>query len=287
MKEINYKEKTLNQIYIPSKLYREGRLARDKMATYIMLHALAYNNKPFDKHVVSATDICYYMLGNFDFKSVMISTVNVALNSLIEDGDIIGEKHGRNYIIDSSNFIHNKGEYFSAVYLEDVLTILRSNIKNKFDIVEYYVWVMGSRKNKIGFLTMKYFETKLNKARNTIISYNRILEDLNILYIKHSWGGGKDDEGNYTGESNKYCHYIDRALLYSPDSDNGEATREHKSLGAKYAQMIKGKRYSDTEEYKIYKYIKDLNDEERKKSESCPAYIPKYLDMSIFSFSNT
>ncbi len=112
-----------------------------------------------------------------------------------------------------------------------------------------------------------------------------MLEDLQILYIKHSWGESLNEDGNYKGVSNKYCHYSDRNLLFDAESDNGITTRERKSLAAKYNQMLQGRHYSVTEEHRILQYVTEYNEEEDKKVARMPGYEPQYKDTSIFSYS--
>lgn len=106
-----------------------------------------------------------------------------ALNSLIEKNIISATRKNNSWIVDL-NKIEPKEKYFFRVYINDMNKIFKDGNINLF---RYYCIIMGSinsktRKARIP-ITMLGEQYNLSKA--TILKYNKLLEQMEILDISH------------------------------------------------------------------------------------------------------
>ena len=112
---------------------------------------------------------------------------------------------------------YQKGIYCYVVYEQDFNKILSLNIKNKFIILKYYVFVVGDF-GKLEFKNTKHYgkvwrvnQCNLGKlvglSISTMYRYNEILVNNKVLYIQRS------RKGHYN--MNFFSRYADRDYCIS------------------------------------------------------------------------
>lgn len=249
---------------IPREIYFDNNLSACEVAVYATIHVMCMES-PLEDELIELNRVVYYMQGN-DPGRKSRETIRAAFNNLFNSKVISGMEVGSNlYIVNKKQFKYESG--FARIPLEGYLKILRQGGKRSYSLFRYYCAIMGSRGSD-GFSTMKagYFMDKLNiSSFNTVYSYNEELELLRLIYVSR----GEvimNDNGDICKEYNTYCSYKDRYKLFSP-----------RSMGQKLAQLKKGKKYSKEEVKEIYDYVDAHNEQEYKKAEESPGYIPSLL----------
>lgn len=110
-------------------------------------------------------------------------SLNKALNSLIQKEIIFATKESNVWMVDLDKMKAPKKHFFKA-YIKDVNKILEDGNVSLF---RYYCIMMSSlhTKTRKARVPMTTLGKQYNLGKETIMKYNKILEDMGILVISH------------------------------------------------------------------------------------------------------
>ena len=107
---------------------------------------------------------------------------------------IISTYKGR-YILDKSNCMIDKYNYYISVNPDDIAVIINSGYKNRFAVLRLYVILIGTfangdvdaiHKGKVGFMPQSYLAKVCNIDIKTVRRISEQLVSLNLIYVAHS-----------------------------------------------------------------------------------------------------
>ena len=207
-----------SSIYLRNKVLENDLMTSYDVAVYTALRK--YYNLGMEEELVT-TDILLYQLYGKDFDKVKRTTKEnfiEAISHLDEIGVInITDTYDKDkYIIDMDSIFFTTSVKDPAVAIEkyeisDIFNISCNEDKTK--ILRYFIMIIWSidYKTKIGSMPIDYLSKEAGVSKQTAITYNKLLEDNKIIYIKH--GRGKYTEDGIKTESNSYVRYEDRRLI--------------------------------------------------------------------------
>ena len=207
-----------SSIYLRNKVLENDLMTSYDVAVYTALRK--YYNLGMEEELVT-TDILLYQLYGKDFDKVKRTTKEnfiEAISHLDEIGVInITDTYDKDkYIIDMDSIFFTTSVKDPAVAIEkyeisDIFNISCNEDKTK--ILRYFIMIIWSidYKTKIGSMPIDYLSKEAGVSKQTAITYNKLLEDNKIIYIKH--GRGKYTEDGIKTESNSYVRYEDKRLI--------------------------------------------------------------------------
>lgn len=165
------------------------------------------------------------------------------------------------YIINSIN--KDEEGTFTMFSLNEVNKILRAT--NSCILVFYYVsllksrnfsLVIGDKRGAVGYMPMSFFAKILNRSIKSVMAYNKQLEDLGVIYIRHSQREGVPNAYGLPEDKTRVNEYY--LQYYSFDKTKGINRR--RALMQKYNNAIRnGIKYSKEEIKQINDYIEWRN----------------------------
>lgn len=142
--------------------------------------------------------------------------------------------------------------------IKDVNTILQKT--NSYILVEYFMRLLRSRNFKmkimdkpeaVGYMPINFFAKSLDRSKNSIMNYNKQLEDLGIIYIRHSIIEGVPNAYGLMEDKEYVDEYYSRYTRYNKSKE----VNEKRSLMQKYHYAVYGIKYSEEEIAEINRYI--------------------------------
>jgi hypothetical protein len=268
-----------------------------------------------DRQCVTPFQITYLLTKNEHPNKYMLNYVKCGLDELIRENILVKinevQKH---YIIDCSKlWIDTDTEKFTIITFQEVEKIFRIENVNSFLLLRYFIYLIGSLSSKIdvwldscqhksrvvGMLTLEQLSSLSGISVRSIIDYNKIFEESELIYIHRQNDFILDEENNIKQLPNVYgrkCDqlYID-AFAINQKSYNGSyryveknvvSVNNNRRLAQMYQQLLKGKgeKYSNSEILDIYNYViaenkKYMNTYEKNGYESC---LEKIRDVEVF-----
>ena len=158
----------------------------------------------------------------------------------------------------------------------------------------------GDYKNRVvGNFTIDYLSKLAGISERSIIEYNKILEENNLLYVNRNGDFVLDEQNNIKKMSNVYGRPCDSEYInefanskqkynssYRYVQTNEVSANNNRRLAQMYQQILKGngERYSKTEIIEIYDYIVSQNKKYEKLYEkhNYEEYLNKIRDVSVF-----
>lgn len=191
-------------------------------------------------------DQIHYMI--FKVKSKYMNEIRAALKTLVKTG-YISKKSGGGYYTEYSNYTFDD-EKFVMVYTKEVFDILNSNKKNKLSALQHFLYVIKSfdgrdnamfdnRRGVIGHMPINYFAIVENRHFNTIIRLNNTLEELGLLYIRHSGLGNKANNVYGRLEDAEYIKQYARNIGGTSESYSKKAN-DRRSISQRYNHFLNG-----------------------------------------------
>lgn len=197
---------------------------------------------------------------------------------------------------DPSNTNKENKLYFTVVYTDELSTIMQIEDKNftgsKAKLIRYFINVVSTFMNGrqwtyelqdgsktdgvIGFSSIEALSNISNINKDTVLTYNKVLEKEKILYIYRAKELLLIDDGTLKGITNTYGRYKYREFVigegeshkaeyaYDKFTDSikhkTKKTAERKSLGIKYYNLVNGiKMYDEETIIDIYRYATEYN----------------------------
>lgn len=169
---------------------------------------IVHNDKLSAEAVALYISLCYYtneqkycIIDNFNCR-ILSGAAGKECNiidkiSELEESNyikIISTYKGR-YILDKSNCMIDKCDYYISVNPDDIAAIVNSGYKNRFTVLRLYVILIGTfangdideiYKGKVGFMPQSYLAKVCNIDIKTVRRISKQLVSLNLIYVAHS-----------------------------------------------------------------------------------------------------
>lgn len=271
-----------------------------------------------DKHCITAQQITYHLTENVTHlksRNRMVEYMRCGLNELI-DNNIISkiDEIQKHLILDCSNlWIDTEFTKYTILYFSEIKRIFQAENINNFLLLRYFIFLVGTISSKInvylengecknrvvGNFTIDYLSELSGISERAIIEYNKILEELNLLYVFRQQDFVIDSENNIKHLSNIYgrpcdIEYIKTFAInqqkyyesYRYVKNNISKVNNKRRLAQMYQQLLKGggSNYTNGEILDIYNYVISENKKyerlyEQKGSEE---YLDKIRNIEIF-----
>ena len=313
---ITKKEEINNEttIFIPERLITNREFSNYSLATYCVLHTLSQPTQIL-KLCITQYQIEIYLTGKISNRRLMSDYVKCGINELIENHllEKLDEKQ-KHYILDCSKLrIDTNKEHFTIITFGEVQKIFQVENINNFLLLRYFIslmWTISSKitvylpngnfKNRVvGNFTIDYLSELTNIGVRTIIEYNKILEEIGLIYIHRQndfvldkennikrlnniYGRASDMEYIITFANNQQKHYESYHYL----ENNNKKANNKRRLAQMYQQLLKGRggKYSNEEILAIYKYVISENEkyERMYEKDKYEDYLDKIRDTDVF-----
>lgn len=287
------------------------RIQHNELLAYCYLKVLCPLQE-IEKYYINMDALLYAMYKKTDVRKKTRVRIYEAMQNLIDAGVISAERHNRcGYLIETKSLCFDTGkEHFVIVYSEDIDTIMKADCAIRVQLVRYYIHLMSTisskisvyndegipKNNIIGNQPQIYLSYLTNISTHTIMRYNRILEDIKVIYIYRANDFFVTDNG-LKQITNVYGRYADKEYLikygnslkeqygsYNHTYKTKSETNTKRRLAQRYLQLCKGKIYSDDEIREIYDYIIAQNQKYRNlaESEQNKSYLENIKDETVF-----
>ncbi len=311
------KEETNSEIilFIPESLTNNSNFSNYAIATYCVLQALSIPTY-MPLQCITHHQIIYYLTGKTDQqRNKIVDYVKCGINELIDNHIVIKKKEFQKHLLlDCSNLrINTKQDKFTVITFKEVQKIFKVENINNFLLLKYFILLIGTISSKIavyledgsfknrviGNFTIDYLSELSGISDRSIIEYNKILEEIQLIYIFRQEDFVIDKENNIKRLSNIYGRFKDFEYIrqfannqqkhyesYRYVENNNKKANTKRRLAQMYQQLQKGggKNYTEQEITDIYNYVK----KENKKYERMYAkngyeeYLDKIRDTDIF-----
>ena len=282
-----------------------------ELLTYCYLKVLCPLQE-IEEYYISMDSLLYAMYKKTDVGKKTRCRVYEAMQNLIDTGVISAERHDRcGYLIETQSLCFDTSkEHFVIVYSEDMDAIMKSDCTVRVQLVRYYIYLMSTisskisvyndegipKNNIIGNQPQIYLSYLTGISTHTIMRYNRILEDIRVIYIYRANDFFVTDNG-LKQITNVYGRYADKEYLikygnnlkeqygsYNHAYKTKSETNTKRRLAQMYIQLCKGKTYLDDEIREIYDYIISQNKKYRSlaESEQNKSYLENIKDETVF-----
>ena len=311
---IEIENKTDITLLIPEKLIFDNTFSNYSLAVYCVLRTLSQPTR-LPIQCVTQEQVEFYLTGQLSNRRRMSDYIKCGINELVENhiiekNDIV-QKH---FILDCTNLCTNESqEHFAIITFEEVKKIFNVENINNFLLLKYFcslIWTISSKitvylengeyKNRvIGNFTIDYLSELSGIGVRTIIEYNKILEEIGLIYIyrqedfvldkennikrlNNIYGRASDIEYITTFAKNQQKHYESYRYL----ENNNKKANNKRRLAQMYQQLLKGggKDYTEKDITNIYNYVIEANQKYERMYEKnkCEDYLDKIRDTDIF-----
>lgn len=311
---IEIENKTDITLLIPEKLIFDNTFSNYSLAVYCVLRTLSQPTR-LPIQCVTQEQVEFYLTGQLSNRRRMSDYIKCGINELVENhiiekNDIV-QKH---FILDCTNLCTNESqEHFVIITFEEVKKIFNVENINNFLLLKYFcslIWTISSKitvylengeyKNRVvGNFTIDYLSELSGIGVRTIIEYNKILEEIGLIYIyrqedfvldkennikrlNNIYGRASDIEYITTFAKNQQKHYESYHYL----ENNNKKSNTKRRLAQMYQQLSKGggKDYTEKDVTDIYNYVIEENQKYERMYEKnkCEDYLDKIRDTDIF-----
>ena len=302
-------------LLIPERLIFDKTFSNYALAVYCVLRTLSQPTK-ITTQCITQQQIEFYLTGQISNRRLINDYIKRGINELtdnhiIEKVDII-QKH---FVLDCSNLsVNNTQESFTVITFSEVQKIFKVGGINNFSLLKYFIslmWTISSKitvylengecKNRvIGNYTIDYLSELSGIGVRTIIEYNKILEEIGLIYIyrqddfvidkennikrlNNIYGRASDIEYISTFANNQQKHYES----YRYVENNNKKANTKRRLAQMYQQILKGNdsKYSNAEIISIYEYVVSENEKYERMYEKnqYEDYLDKIRDIDVFN----
>lgn len=305
----------MNSIIISKKIYVSNEMSNYSLAACCAIECLM---RGVDEPILCTTlDILAYELTRkINLSRRFTAHLKQGLEELITNGFIkVTERRAALYVLDCSGLIvEGDDKKYTTVSRQEVMKIFQIPAVNNYALLKYFVCLMSTVSNTIevridsnnykqgvvGMFSMRFLSNLSNCLERTIIEYNKILEENNLVYI---YRAGDLVINKETGELNRltnvYGRFEDKAYIekfakrrrkdksiYRYVEKNVDSSNERRKLAQWYNQLLGGndKKYSKDEIQQIYSYVLSENQKYQKAYEKSgnEILLDNIRDASIF-----
>ena len=298
-------------ILIPERVLNHPNVDSYELMAYCYLRALTAVSD-FDEYCLSTDSIFFAMYQRQIIGKKTRANILKAINNLIDLGFVDGERYSKTlyFIQRQSLIVDQMNERYTIIHFDDIQRIMASDSPIKPQLVKFYIYLMSKinskitvydvsgeeKKNIIGMQPQQYLSHITGMSTHTIMRYNRILEDMEVIYVCRSNDFIVTDSG-LKQFANVYGRYADKEYLikygnslkeqygsYNHTYKKKTETNTKRRLAQMYLQLCKGKMYSEEEIKEIYDYITAQNQKYRNlaQSEQNNHYLENIKDETVF-----
>lgn len=262
-------------------------------------------------YYISVNAMDYYFRQTYDLETRDKKKYVDGLNDLEEHGlirKISGNKYECEYDLQPLYFDPTKTNkenqmWYSVVYSDELSTIMQIDDSitkadskksiSKAKLLRYFVNVVSTFMNGqewsielsdgtlvdgvIGFPSIEILSNKANISRDTVVTYNEILQKAKILYVFKAKDLIVKFDRSITGITHTYGRYKYKEYVLKKGKEHKaeygfesaketikhktKHTQHRKSMGAKYYNLVeRGKKYDQQTIIEIYKYAVEYNE---------------------------
>lgn len=180
-------------------VYVALKIMYDRMLVENRYEVLVYTN---------LQSIYYELAGNFEIPRKTIALLQQGLQGLI-DAKVVKVKDNDNkgnYILDLFNLKIQDGEPYTVMEVNEIRKVFTLNHKNKLNLLRFLVALFGTIKynTSCGFASFKYLEEISNISMSSCKSMFKLLEENEIIYVRHCQNAKRDINGQIKTLSNVY-----------------------------------------------------------------------------------
>lgn len=307
-------------LFVPEQL-TTNQFSNFAIAVFCSLQSIVIPSH-ISKHCLTLQQITYHLTENIEHlkpRNRMIDYMKCGLNELLENNIVNKiDEIQKHYILDCSNlWINTKSENYIILTFSEVRKIFKVENINNFLLLRYFVFLIGTISSKItvylecgeyknrvvGNFSIDYLSEISGISERTIIEYNKILEDNELIYIYRQKDFVIDDNNSIKQLTNVYGRFSDMAYInafainqkkyqesYRYVKNNNLKVNNNRRLAQMYQQLMKGggKNYSDSEIKEIYSYVMIENKKYERMFDKSndETYLDKIRDTSIFDKYN-
>ena len=230
MKHIENKENFTNEIIlsIPERFITDNTFFFFFLAVYCVLRILS---QPTQLPILCITQsqIEFYLTGKLSKRRLINDYIKCGINELV-DNHIIEkvDEQQKHYILDCSNLCSDTSKgFFTVITFGEVQKIFNVENVNNFLLLRYFVSLIstisskitvyldnGEYKNRVvGNFTIDYLSELSGITDRTIIEYNKILEEIGLIYIYRQEDFVIDKENNIKRLNNIYGRASDMEYI--------------------------------------------------------------------------
>ena len=211
-------------LLIPERITNDKTFSNYSLAVYCALHALSVPTQ-LKIQCITQQQIEFYLTGKITQRRAISDYIKCGINELVENNIVtkIGEL-SKHYILDCSNlWIKTNNIKFITITFNEVQKIFKVENVNNFLLLRYFILLMSSISSKItvylengeyknrvvGNFTIDYLSELSGIGVRTIIEYNKILEEIGLIYIYRQEDFVIDKENNIKRLNNIYGRAFD------------------------------------------------------------------------------
>lgn len=285
----------MNSIIISKKIYASKEMSIYSLAACCAIKSLMRDAE--ETTLCTTLDILAYELTHKINLSRRFTThLKQGFEELINNGFIkVVEKRAALYVLDCSGLIiEGDDKKYTTVSRREIIKIFQIPAVNNYALLKYFVCLMStvsntievridsntSKQGVVGMFSMQFLSGLSDCLERTIIEYNKILEENELVYI---YRAGDLVINKETGELNRltnvYGRFEDRLYvekfakrrrkdkeIYRYIEKNVESSNEKRKLAQRYNQILGGndRKYSKDEIQQIYSYVLSENQKYQK-----------------------
>ncbi|MCQ2770959.1 MAG: hypothetical protein MJ236_04085 [Clostridia bacterium] len=251
------------KIYLPRDVYLDKEITSQEIITYCALYM--FGKQSHDEYeLVTVDNLLWRIYGEYTVGRKVRQGIIDAIESLTIKKIVYCEQPSKGiYLLKTDQFVATS--QFAQISYVAMRKIMTSEYRNKAQAFRYYCILMGSRNGVASNMKLSYFAEAMEVSEKTIMTYNKLLEDLKIIYVIRGNELKNGEDGGIFRDNNIYCAYEDRLQLFSA-----------RSMGQKIVQIKNGKKYSSTVMKQISDYVDAHNERELIKKSKNPDYV-EYL----------
>lgn len=302
-------------LFIPKSIIYNNTYSNYALAVHCVLQTLSIPTQ-IPIQCVTIHQLIYYLTGlESQQRNHIYDYIKCGLNELIINNVVIKlSEFQKHVVLDCSNlWTDTENEKFAIVTFQEVKKIFQAENTNNFLLLKYFVLLMesintkttvyldnGMSKNRVvGNMTINYLSEISGLAERTVIEYNKLLEELGLLYIHRQEDFIITDNNEIKKLANVYGRpndslYIDtfaenqRKYLQSYGYVNKSCTNANikRRLAQMYQQILRGngEKYSKSEIISVFNYVISENRkyENLYKKDNQQCHLKKIRDITVF-----
>lgn len=302
-------------LFLPELLTNNSDFSNYAIATYCVLQALSIPTY-MPLQCITYHQIIYYLTGKINQqRNKIVDYVKCGINELIDNHVVIKQKEFQKHLLlDCSNlWINTKQDKFTVITFNEVQQIFKVENINNFLLLKYFILLIGTISSKItvyledgsfknrvvGNFTIDYLSELSGISDRSIIEYNKILEEIGLIYIFRQEDFVIDKENNIKRLANIYGRFKDFEYInqfannqkkhyetYRYVENNNKRANTKRRWAQMYQQLLKrrGENYTEKEIIDIYNYVISENKKYERMYEKngYEEYLDKIRDTDVF-----
>lgn len=302
------------QLWLSKKVYTSSDISIYGLAAYCAIKTLLYNEET-TQICTSYEILAYQLTKNIHCSRRFYDGIKTGYGELIQYGFVkkIDSKSKFDVVDCSKLFGIKKEDFFTIISYAEILKIFQIENINVFMLLKYFIFLIGSINSSIdvyinsyehkncvvGNMTFQYLAQETGISRSSIIEYNRILEENELIYIYDQHDFVIDNTSSIKTLPSVYGRFSDKDFIeefganqtqynksYTYVKGNAEKTNSKRRLAQIYNQLCKNNdsKYSKKDIIEVYSYVLNENKKyktiyKQKHDEAC---LKKIRDVNIF-----